>query len=317
MATLLYIGNFAHERSTENAYRYAFTRHGCNVITMQQDIARPISDGLLDTLDAVIYTRTHNRTALGPDWTDQWRRYEGRGIKTVSIHLDVFVGVERYGMPDPWWTDPLFTTGTVFTPDPMLAEFVTSERTEHCWLPPAADVRDSDPEGEPIAGLSGKVVFVGTRYGTPGRHPEYPFRATLLDWLAKTYRYEFFWYGSGAPFGAIRGRSVWDVYASDCAVVGDSCFAGSRPRYWSDRVPETLAHGGLLVHPYVDGLADWHRIPMYEAGNFDALAKLIDGARTLPATTRRELHARYRDQTRKAHTYVHRASTILGQLGLG
>jgi hypothetical protein len=48
------------------------------------------------------------------------------------------------------------------------------------------------------------------------------------------------------------------LYSADTIVVGDSMFSDEEEadygelRYWSDRLPETIGRGGLLMHPIVD-----------------------------------------------------------------
>jgi hypothetical protein len=331
VTTIAYIGNFIPERSTENAYRWAFEKLGCEVIPIQQAYAyecgpdapwREISgrpEGA--PLDLVLYTRTHDRTALTNDlWTFMWRNLEHfGGVTTASVHLDVFVGVKRFGMKG--YEDPLFTTSAVFTPDLALAEYIDTDDTKHYWLPPAADVRDGDPEGEPIAGLAGKIAFVGSRYGTVTVHPEYPWRTKLLDWAHVTYGNDFYWYGGGSSLGSLRGKSLWDVYASQCIVLGDSCFAGQRPYYWSDRVPETTAHGGMLVHPEIEGLKEsYPHIVMYTPGDLADLADTISVGRDLMSGMHPDdfdvIKATLKRETREQHTYVQRARSILDTLGL-
>lgn len=327
---LLYIGNFGPARSTENAYRYAFEALGCDVTCLQQDRANAwfAADNDWDLPDLLIYTRSHNHTALDYRWTGFWRFLEACGVQTASIHLDVFVGVRRYGMDG--YADPLFTTGHVFTPDPLLARYIETDVTEHHWLPPAADVRADDQPGIPIEGLAGKVVFVGSRYGMPGVHDEYPERLRVLDWLHARYRNDFYWYGGGSPLGVVRGKPLHDIYASDCVIVGDSCFALStepRPYYWSDRIPETVAHGGCLIHPAVDGLDaafPYLTLVPREAPSpyrlsvvneyLAALPALIDEQRDrLPDRHRRGRAGR---DARIRHTYVQRVQEILDVLEL-
>lgn len=322
MTKIAYIGNFGPSRSTENAYRYGFEQHGIPVAQIPQQLAQahgPAGFTGLEAGDVVLYTRTHNGTALGPEWTRAWRNYEAEGIRTASVHLDVFVGVSRHGMIPDRWDDPLFTTGTVFTPDPALAEKVNTDVTEHVWLPPAADIRAGDQAGFPIHGLTDKIVFVGSRYGTHDVHPEYPFRTQLLDWLEGTYGLDFYRYGGGSPFGTQRGKPLWDIYTSGAVIIGDSCFAGERPYYWSDRIPETLAHGGLLLHPDVDGLDLSHPyVWLWEKGDGwqDRLAGEIARARNLYRETRDRIREAAIAHTRDGHTYVDRAAAILTELGV-
>jgi hypothetical protein len=330
MTRIAYIGNFAPARSTENALAYGLRQHGVQIVEIAQDSltrenpviwARKIARA---DYAAVLYTRTHSSTALDRRWTRAWRYLEEHGLATASYHLDVFVGLRRHGMGQPGkWADPLFTTGTVMTPDPALEEQITTGQTRHVWAPPAADMRDSDPDGTPDPELAGKVVFVGSLYGTPSHHGQYPFRAELLGWLQATYRDRFYWYGNNTALGPRRGRDLWDIYASDCVIVGDSCFAatdGGRPYYWSDRIPETLGHGGLLLHPDVAGLAEQH--PALSTVQY---APLADGRLAYEIDAALELLAgpglgglrhTARADTLERHLYVHRAHQLLVELDL-
>lgn len=316
-----YIGNFGPERSTENAVAYGLEQHGVDVERIPQERAsatRPNAFArqlLRNPPDLVLYTRSHNRTALPADWTRIWRLLEDRGVRTASVHLDVFVGVRRDGIRrDSYRTEPLFTTQTVLTPDPELAAQIETSSTRHVWLPPAADVRHDDAAAVPSPTLAGQVVFVGSRYGVPGLHPEYPFRAQLLDALEQRYGERFVWIGNGSPIGTCRGPSLWSVYASDCVIVGDSCFAGDRPLYWSDRVPETLARGGLLIHPDVPGIRSYHaeRILTYLPKSIPDLFSMIDEC--LASMGQLVFHReKARQQVLAFDTYVHRARRILDE----
>ena len=99
-------------------------------------------------------------------------------------------------------------------------------------------------------------------------------RDELIRYARSKWLDRFVEYGGGTPNGTVRGENLARIYASDCICLGDSCFAGQRPNYWSDRVPETLGRGGFLLHPWVDGIRkmyDGTVLATYEAGNFDDL----------------------------------------------
>jgi hypothetical protein len=177
MNTILYIGHFEGvPGSTENSYAYAFRKHGWHVEQVEQvEAHRYGPDHVLRAAEAckpqlVLYTRTHNYTALDRRFTDVWRALEAKGIQTASVHLDVFHGIPER---EQWIADgdPLFTTGTVFTADGRH----TSERAfaeagvNHVWLPPAIDERNllpADFQFEPCEGLP-PIVWVGSAPITP------------------------------------------------------------------------------------------------------------------------------------------------------
>lgn len=315
MTRIGYIGNFGPARSTENALRYGLMRCGAEVVPIQQE--RPIFDASWAEFDALLYTRTHNRTALGPEWIPRWRQLEAAGVRTAAVHLDVFVGLRRYGIAADFSNEPMFAMEHCFSPDPALASRIAAE---HHWLPPAADIRAGDPDPAGLDLAPGRVVFVGSRYGTGQLHPEYPFRIELLRWLEDRFAERFLWFGGDSPNGAPRGEQLWRIYESDALIIGDSCFAGSRPHYWSDRVPETLGHGGLLLHPWIEGIEEaFPDRPLWwwPAGDLDALADRIESWRQPSMADYRETARRLaRKQTRARHTYVHRAREILATLGL-
>ena len=81
-------------------------------------------------------------------------------------------------------------------------------------------------------------------------------RSRLVKWLRKNYdRQVKFWPEPNQH--AVRGDDLTDLYASVKVVVGDSCLVpkpdGSpMTHYCSDRIPETLGRGGLLLHPVVE-----------------------------------------------------------------
>lgn len=324
MTRVAYIGNFKHAHCTEVALAYGFTQAGCTVTCIQQEEASaaassdPLPGGRPDLL---IYTRTHNVTALTPHpWNDRWRALEYEGVKTASFHLDRF-----WDLParERWIAerDPLFTVGTCFTADGGNQDRWLDAGVNHVWLPPAIDVRFANV-GRQLRGLQTDVLFVGS---VAGYHPEYPQRGQLLRYLQDRYRDRFRHVGAGAPGPAIRGAGLDDLYASAKVVVGDSIFANgwavspAQPaRYWSDRIPETLGRGGTLVHPWTPGLGQLFTLgvdlAVHRPGDFDDLGRVVDALLADP--DRASLGAAGHETVLARHTYTHRARSILAHVGL-
>jgi hypothetical protein len=108
-----------------------------------------------------------------------------------------------------------------------------------------------------------EIGFVGSR----GYHPEHPWRETLISFLEATYGNRF------RVYTGYREQALNDLYASLKVVVGDSCFNGKYG--WSDRIPESLGRGALLIHQECPGLC----IPglvTYKLGDLNDLADKID-----------------------------------------
>lgn len=109
------------------------------------------------------------------------------------------------------------------------------------------------------------VIFVGA--------DAFYTRAPMLEALKE--RYNFEWWGQNK--NRIRGLPLNELYASSKVVVGDS---QPSPKYWSNRVYETLGRGGFLLHPITEGLSeeftDGVHMVFYERGNQKQLNALID-----------------------------------------
>lgn len=319
MTTVGYIGNFQHAHCTEVHVAAAFEELGCTVLRFQQEHAT--AGELLrhgGRLDLVVYTRTHNRTALDRTWTATWRQLEDDGTVTVSVHLDRFWDLARERLI--WDRDPLFTTGWVFTADGGNDGRWADAGVNHRWLPPAIDRAEASVVGRDDPRVAHDVIFVGS---VDTYHDEYPQRAELVDVLRRRYGRRFRRYGPGGQ--VVRGRRLNDLYRSAKVVVGDSCFANDPDRrhrsvrYWSDRVPETIGRGGVLVHPTVPGLAGQYRpgdhVWLHDPGDWDQLCDLIDLLVDDPG-----LRERTREQGRAHvlahHTWTHRAAVVLHTVGL-
>lgn len=195
------------------------------------------------------------------------------GVPTVSFHLDLYIGLEREAQLE---SDPFWRTAFVFTADGGHPDEFKAYGINHHWLPPAI------AEEEICVGVPDRrrfphpVVFVGSH---PYPHPAWrPYRDRLIHTLQKRYRRNFaVWPQHRRP---IRGADLASLYASAAVVVGDSCLAGQVQGYWSDRIPESLGRGALLIHPEVPGLEGWYRdgqdLATYPVGDFDQLCGTVD-----------------------------------------
>lgn len=312
------VGNTGSLHSTEAAYRSAYFSLGCEVLSFQQDECLQrgqtwLYDRATEAGAAMLqYDRTHSGTALTPDWTNLWRRLENEGCVTTGAHLDVYWGIPER---EDWIRsgDAQFTVGTLFTAEGGSDDRWKNAGVNHVWLPPGCDDRFIPKDPEPIPELAGKIVFVGSAYGY---HPAYRGRTDLIHFAIEKYADRLVIYGNGTTNGPVRGENLARIYASDCILLGDSCFAGQRPMYWSDRVPESLGRGGFLLHPFVPGIrAMYPELATYEAGNFEDLDAQIGYYMANPGL--REGNKEWgRTLVLSRDTYRHRAKQVLDTLGI-
>lgn len=258
---IAYVGNFRHSWCTEVHIAASLESLGHAVHRMQENVMEwgklPAQCEALGA-QAVFWTRTwpQEMAVVEP----VLKELEAEGIPTVSYHLDRWHGLNReHQVRD----QPFFRTSLVVSPndDPRWAE----DGVNHFWLPPGV----YGPECEPVPANPRRwpfdVVFVGSH---PYPHPEWAkYRGDLLATFQKEFRGRFgILPRRGVP---VRGKDLQELYATVPVVLGDSCLAGETYGYWSDRVPETLGRGGLLIHPAVEGMAEWYRGQRWEHGSGD------------------------------------------------
>ena len=83
--------------------------------------------------------------------------------------------------------------------------------------------------------------------------------------------------GRGQP--SIRNHDLNRLYASVKVCVGDSLCPGfNHPRYWSDRLPETIGRGGFIIHPRIEGIEEEYggRVELFGFNDWDTLKLKID-----------------------------------------
>jgi hypothetical protein len=292
---IAFIGNFKAEHSTENQIKWALEEGlGHDVEMLQEnEVNLTAIQSAAQFSDLLLWVRT-------PGWLNV-RDHEmldflnTTKIPTVSIHLDKFWGIpEREALIG---VHPFWRTRYVFTADGSRQDDFASRGVNHFWMRPAVSEVYCHP-GQPWDMYRCDVGFVGARE----YHKEYPFRGQMVDFLEKTYEGRF------KHFTGIRGHALNDVYASCKIVVGDCIFAGT-PRYFSDRVPETVGRHGWLLHPIVEELGV--PVHLYHPQNLEDLHAMIEFLLQTPAKRRKESILEAVEYVKRWDTWTRRMSEIL------
>jgi FkbM family methyltransferase len=306
--TVAYVGNFTRPFCTEVHVQGSLEELGHRVVPVQENTLdwRGLPDLVrLEGAHMVLWTRTWEVDRDASLWA--LAELAERGVPTVSYHLDRWWGLEREYQVG---TEPFFRTAMVFSPDDQPERWAEAG-VNHRWLPPGVYGPECRPSRLNRRLFPQDVVFVGTH---PYPHPAWRgYRTELLDRLEGRYGRRFTRWPKQRP---VRGRQLGELYATAKVVIGDSCLAGEPRGYWSDRVPETLGRGGLLVHPHDPVLADWYPdLPTYPLGDFDALLELTDALLARTDEERRRLVEKNRSLVLARDTYAHRMATVLEVVG--
>ena len=307
--TVAYVGNFSRSHCTEVHVAGSLEQLGHRVVRLQEnevDWAHLPDVVEVAAADLVLWTRTWGvDTAAAFQALDELRA--GR-VPTVSYHLDRWWGLDR---EDQITSEPFFRTDLVVTPDDQAGKWAAAG-VSHLWMPPAVYGAECGRVAPNPRRWPYDVVFVGSY---PYPHSGWaPYRQELIVRLQRRYGRRF---GILPRHGqAIRGRDLQELYATAKVVVGDSCLVGDSRRYTSDRIPETVGRGGLLVHPHVDGVTDGslytdrEHLVTYPLGDFDEMVRLVD--HYLGEIKEREaIQAAGRAHVAAQHTYVHRMGALL------
>jgi len=266
--TIGFIGNFEAPFSTENDRMWSFNKLGHDVIAFQESkVDVETIREHLPKLDMLMYSHTHGWEIKG--LIELFKECKKLNIPTVSVHLDRWAWLERekdVGKEATWFTEFMFMADG----SPEGVELYKEAGVKKWfYLKPGVIERDCYMAAPDPVKFPHEIIFVGSK----GYHPEYPFRPKLVEFLEKTYGDRFGHYG-GDGLGTIRGHDLNVLYASAKIVVGDTCF-GDRPKYWSDRVTETIGRGGFLLHPKVLDLPV-NIMGNYKAGDLDDVKSKVD-----------------------------------------
>ena len=318
MTTVLYRGNFQPEVpepdrwSTEHQVAKTMEALGVTVVRAQE-----IKQGAWSWTDIVkcadeirpdlfLWTQTWNVDPEGGyDALEDLRRL---GVPSASFHLDLYWGVHRQAqlLDHPFWR-----TDCCFTADGGHDKQFARNGIRHVWSPPAIYEPDAII-GDVREEYTWPAVFVGS---FPYPHPEHAeARRDLIMGLKDRLR------GRLRVFsGGVRGTTLADLYRSATVVVGDSCLAGKSPRYWSDRIPETLGRAGFLVHPYVEGVeehyTDGEHLRLFEPGDLGQAAALVEYYVAHPDEAR-AIALAGREHVLAHHTYRHRILAVFDEMGI-
>jgi hypothetical protein len=301
---IVFLGNFEPVHSTESHHKLTWEKLGHQVIALQEN--KITTDVVVEACkDAQLFqwTHTHGFVTSGTILlTEMLDRIHQLGVKSFSYHLDVYWGLNQWdkreaniGKHPSWRVQHFFSTDGSHD-----ADFKRC-RVNHHWLPPGV-VETGCFEGSFQPSLACEVGFIGS----VNYHPEAPFRGIMVKALQDRYGHRF------RTFQGVRERALNDLYASVKVAVGDHCFSG-RPRYWSDRAPETCGRGGFIVYPLVEGFT----IPTatYIPQCLPDLFKKVDYYLDHPEK-REVIRKRCFEHVKKFDTYTVRLQEILRVMGL-
>lgn len=319
------VGNFDPPFSTENDLLHAMEANGWTVRAIQSGDHDPLVSLIEDLRyrdggapDFIVWVRT---ASLWDKWGTevQWKllaEARRRNIPVIGYHLDRWWGLKRQDeIRMGLQSQPFFHCDLLVTADGGHDDQWELEGVNHRWMPPGVSERWCVP-GVFKEELATDIVFAGSWQG--GYHREWGHRAELVAWLQKTYGDRVrFWPKQGE--GAVRGLDLNDIYWSAKVVVGDSCLApkvdGSpMTNYCSDRIPETLGRGGILLHPLVDGVhatrgGDF-AYAWWELGDWSSLRSELDGLLAMDGNERLDARLQAIRHIRENHTYTVRMKQL-------
>lgn len=268
----LQIGNFGPQYSTENYLAETIRRRGDAVECFQENDVGAWKEAIAQVadFDLVLWTRTPWDPKMPLNLQRLFLAEAAKAhVPTVGFHLDRWWGLAR---EKDVHTEPFFRVDLLCTADGGHEDEYAAAGVTHRWTPPAVAGWHAAPRGELREEYVSDVGFVGH---WKNYHGEWPWRQRLVAWLQATY-------GERCQFhsGTLVDHDLNDAYVSMGVVVGDSCLSGGATRYWSNRIPETLGRGGLLIHPNVEGLAEHftagEHLLTFDLGDFGQLREMID-----------------------------------------
>lgn len=271
------------------------------------DLADP--EHLAD-IDLIVWSKSR-ALARRFDQNGMFIAAEQTGTRTVSFHLDRWWGLAR---ASEVMTDPFFQSDIVVTTDGGNDHLWQRSGVEHRWLPPATAAADTRHVGKRVDRVVGKAVFIGSWEAYP--HPEWKYRGALIRRLKRRFGPRLLTF-PGADGRRVTGAELADIISSAAVVIGDSALPATG-RYWSDRVPITLGHGGVLVHPEVDGMDAYFTSGVHYLGapieDIDALGDVVASVLAGEVDSA-AIRAAGREAVIAGHTYAERARQIVALSG--
>lgn len=297
------MGNFRNQWSAEQDWKRAFEHHGWKVVPYQGDSMSPRQViGAAKYCDVLMWV-TMNR----PGWKEGLAQEASRWTHTVGWRPDRYWGrdIGRF------WRDPLFGCDIVVTTDGYPHDWA-SIGVNHYFIEQAVSEQWRVYQGQRRSGLSADVAFVG-RVHNYAEDNWRQYRLELTDWLRALCRRELWtWRNFGGEHKFVeRSYRMNNLYKSCRVTVGDSMlYQGVDDRYWSNRVPEALGRGGILIFPQVDYLAEITdgMLPMWPLGDFDQLEREV--LELFHNDKRQEQLRRWGRQWAKNHTYEVRVKEL-------
>jgi glycosyltransferase involved in cell wall biosynthesis len=231
---IVYIGNFKNLWDEEYIAR-SFEDLGHNVIRIhEKDSVNYIAQTITSAKpDFVIFAKLRVGNA---EWLLNELRV--RGIKTICWLFDLYWGYVR---EEQIKTLPCFKAQIVCTTDGGNDEKWEQMKIKHFTVRQGIYKPECFMLSEP---KEHDLVFVGTF------NPANVERNIVLDKLSEDFNLT--WIGK-RDANEMRGTALNNLYAKTKVVIGDSVIS---PKYWSNRIVETLGRGGFLIHKEVEGLKE-------------------------------------------------------------
>jgi len=308
--TILFLGNFSAEFSSENYYRKTLHDMGHHVIALQERVATAQDILSHKKIDAFVWVHTHGWDT--PGMLDVLKEFCNQGIPTLGYHLDLYMPLERWKQYE---NSDYFKVQHFFTVDQLMSEWLNKNTATNGHYIPAGCYEGDCYLGKPdYQKYPHEIIFTGAKT----YHPEYPYRGQLIEWLQKNYGSKFAHYGNGGGLPVVRGPELNNLYASAKIVIGDTlCKNFDYPYYFSDRLFEVPGRGGFMIFPYIKGL-EWmykigEEIESYEYNNFQQLENKINHYLRAPVE-REKIKLAGHNKVKAVHTYRKRWEYILENL---
>ena len=307
---IAFLGNFRVDYCSEVHHTKSLESLGYEVIRLQEQEATGefiLSQAMKS--DLFVWVHTHDWNTPGLSMKEIIAKLKEAGIITISYHLDLYMGINRW---NEYKDSEIFDLDYFFTVDKKMADYMNENtKVKGVFIP--AGVFHKECYIDASKGKDKDIIFVGSkRY-----HPEWQWRPQLIDWLKETYGDKFEHYGNDG-MGIVKGDALNKLYARTKIVIGDTlCLNFEYPYYFSDRLFETTGRGGFIIFPYIKGIEDYFdlgkELVTYKFGDFEDLKKKIDYYLE-HEKEREEIRLAGHIRTKRDHTYFRRWQEILRRI---